>query len=462
MKQFQLLKIIWLSALLLLTVTGRASTGGEESMVNLTLNEGLAGETVHSVMTDHSGGTWIATNSGVNVYNGKQLNTFPLTGDDGQSLVVYDLCETPGWQVYAATDRGLYRIACGSDHAEHVLPEVKSPISLLAVGDTVFIGSEQGLLFFDGHKLHHTDVDVSRQGLDNIVRQYDKGDDGLIWFLSRFDLNSYDPRTGKTHRYKMNLPVEKPVLTQFACLGKQRFAVGTRGNGLFVCDLAAGTAERVEGVGNIVSTVKRSSDGYICVATDGAGAYLLEVGGTGGGLVIKEHFFTDGDALHRLPSNGTYCYYRDQNGVNWFGFVRYGLVHTYYNNGLFKPFSIGGFTTEGMNVRTYCRHDDDMVRGLQNGFYYVNAQTGEHRMFTSADLGGGHIVNSICWHDGRFYIGTFDGGLHVFDAKTRVLSRQAITPMLDDCSIGELKSGPDGRLWIGCGHGLMIVDDGRV
>ena len=464
--------------MLLPMTAARAANIGEESMVNLTLNDGLAGETVHSVMTDHSGRTWIATNSGVNVYNGKRLSTFPMTGDDGQPLVVRDLCETKGWQVYAAADQGLYRIVCGGDHAEHVLPEVKRPISLLAVGDTVFIGSEQGLLFYDGKQLHHTDVDVSRQGLDNIVRQYDRGDDGLIWFLSRFDLNSYNPKTGKTQRHKLNLPVEKPILTQFACLGNQHFAVGTHGSGLFVYDLAAGTAEHVEGVGNTVSTVQRSSDGYVCVATDGAGAYLLEVGDykspptlevspptlevSPPTLEAREHFYTDGDALHRLPSNGTYCYYRDENGVNWFGFVRYGLVCTYYNNGLFKPFASGAFTTEGLNVRTYYRHDDDMVIGLQNGFYYVNVRTGEYRLFTSKDLGGGHIVNTICWHDEHFYIGTFDGGLHVLDAKTRVLSRQTFAPMLDDCSIGDLKSGPDGRLWIGSDHGLMIVDGGQV
>ena len=69
------------------------------------------------------------------------------------------------------------------------------------------------------------------------------------------------------------MPSEKVTLTRFARLADGRFVVGTRGQGLFVCDIQAGTAEHVEGVGNIVSSVQHSSDGCICVATDGAGAY---------------------------------------------------------------------------------------------------------------------------------------------------------------------------------------------
>ena len=447
-------------------MTGHSATIGEETMVSLTITDGLSGETVHCVMTDHSGGTWIGTNSGINVYNGKQLHVFPLTGDGGRLLEVYDLCEVAERFVYAATDSGLYRIACGANHAEHVLPEVRHPRSLLAVGDTLYIGSEQGLLFYDGRQLYHQDVSVSRKGLDNIVRQYDRDGDGLIWFLGRFDVNSYTPRTGKIPRYKLPKPIDKAILTQFACIGKKQFIIGTRGNGLFFCDLTTGRAERIEGVGNLVSTVQRSSDGSFCVATDGAGAYRLVIKGQQAidnyQLEIAEHFHTEGDGRHRLPSNGTYCYYRDQNGVNWFGFVRYGLTHTYHSGDLFKVFSVGNFTTEGMNVRTYCRHGDDVVIGTQNGFYYVHALTGQHRLFAPDELGGGHIVNAVCWWNDHFYIGTFDGGLRVFDPKTLTLSRQTFSPLLNDGSIGDLKAGPDGRLWIGSSHGLMIVGDGQV
>lgn len=81
-------------------------------------------------------------------------------------------------------------------------------------------------------KMKHQDVDVSRHGLDNIVRQFAVCEKGRIWFLGRFDLNSYDPRTEKVTHYQLPAPVSGLILTKFTCLGNGRFAVGTRGNGL--------------------------------------------------------------------------------------------------------------------------------------------------------------------------------------------------------------------------------------
>ena len=444
--------LVWLFA------ATRVCAMEEERITNLNLNDGLAGETVYRVITDHCGYVWMATSGGVNLFNGHHLTTFPILGSQGQRLTVYDLCELADHQLWAATEEGLYFLTMDSNGFEPALPEVEAPISLLAAGDTLYIGSQQGLHFFDGQRLQHLDVDVSRSGLDNIVRQYLQDDDGLIWFLGRFDLNSYDPQTGRVTHHQPSLSDMRMPLSQFAHIGGRRFVVGSRLHGLFLCDLSTGTTERIEGVGNIVTSVQRCADGDLCVACDGTGAFRLD----GQTLAIKEQFHTDGDPAHRLPSNGTYCYYRDANGVNWFGFVRYGLAYTYHSGDLFRVFQVpadggGDFSAEGINVRSFCRHGDDVILGTQSGFYHVNARTGQHHYYSPADLGGGHIVNALAWYDGLFYIGTFDGGLRTFDPQTQTLRHQSLSPLLDEKSVGELKVGPDGRLWIGCSDGLMIV-----
>lgn len=429
---------------------------GSNRIVGLTQSDGLTGETVQCMMTDHNGLTWIATSSGVNVFNGRKLQSFRIEDDKGRYLSVEALCEAGSNGIYAATLQGLYFLPHGTDHFERILPEIQQCSCLLSIGDTLYIGGEQGLMFYDGHRLKHVDISPSRKGLDNIVRQYALGDNGLVWFLSRYDLNSYDPRSGKITPYRLG----QFILTQFAPMGKGLFVIGTRGDGLFTYDIHSGVLQPVSGVGNIVSSVQHAADGSICVATDGAGAYRLEVSGER--IEVRERFNTEGDSSHQLTSNGVYCYYRNPNGVDWFGFVRHGMAYTYFSGDLFRVFGAGDFTTEGMNVRTYCRHGDDAVIGTQNGFYYVSAATGQHRYYSPQDLGGGHIVNTIAWYEGRFYIGTFDGGLLVFDPHTLQVSRQTFSPLLDGVSIGDIKAGPDGRLWIGGTHGLMIVEDGRL
>ncbi len=442
---------------LLLTAMGRASNIGEDAMVGLSIADGLAGETVNRVMTDHSGQVWIATNSGVNLYNGKRLATFLFSDTRNRLVAVHDLCETADKSIYAATDEGLYRLAMGGKAFAKVLPEVLRPICLLAVGDTVYIGGKQGFQMYDGRRLKHIDVGVSRKGYDNIVNQYQKGDDGLIWFVGRYTLNSYDPRNGKiTSISLLDVIPERGGLSQLCKVGR-RFFVGTRNKGLWVYDADTNRAEQVAGVGHLVMSVSLSADGYVCVATDGAGAYLIDPGTR----EIVESYNMEQTGLRRLPANAVYSFYRDANGVNWFGFVRYGLAYASHSGTLFQPYRKGDFTTLGKNVRSFLLRGDECVIGSQSGFWFVTE--GSSRFFSPEEFGG-HIVNSIAWWQGEYYIGTFDGGLRVLDPQTMNLHRLAEVPHLDDAAIGAIKVGPDGRLWIGCSDGLFILEknDGKV
>ena len=431
----------------------------EYPLVCLTQSDGLAGESVNRLITDHSGLTWIATNSGVNTYNGKDMHTLPITGEHGRPLEVSDLCETKSC-IYAATDEGLWYITMETGIFKRILPEIEHPLCLFFKDERLYIGSRQGIHIYDGMHLKHIDVSVGHKGLDNIVRQYVADEEGNLWLLGRKWLGCYNPLTEKLTYHPFPVEMKNCVPTQFASLGHHRFVMGTSGNGLLVLDMQQHSAERVEGISNVVPSVYRSSDGLICVSTNGAGAYLLEQ--RDGQLVVREHFCTEGAAGHKLPANALYSYYRDINGVNWFGFVRYGLAYTYYRGSQFHPFSVGGFTTEGLNVRTYCQHGHHVIIGTQDGFYYVNTLTSGVRFFSSADLGNAHIVNSVAWYDNRFYIGTFDGGLCVFDPETKHLYKQTVTTLLDNVSIGDLKVGPDGRLWVGSNNGVVIIDKDKV
>ena len=431
----------------------------ETSIARLSIADGLTGETVNRFTTDHSGIIWIATNGGVNVYNGKKLHSFPIIGKDRQPLEVYDICEVGSTSIYAATSEGVWQLEFGNGQFERVCPEIQQAVCLMSMGDTLLIGGLQGISIYHAGRLTNVSVGVSHHGLDNIVRQYVKEEDGSVWFLGRYDLNKLDTQTGKVSRYNLHLP-EVSALTQFVSLGNGRFIVGTRGNGLYDCNLQTGTAVPIKGVGKIVMSVQLSPDGYVCVGTDGAGAYQLRV--LHEGLEVVNRFSTEGDSRHLLPSNGIYCYYRDANGVNWFGFVRYGMVYSYHSGNLFKPFQAGDFTSEGINVRTFCFEENHLVIGTQSGFYYVDKQQGLKRYFSPADLGGANIVNTICRYKDCFYIGSFDGGLYRFDPTTMKVEPQQFSPMLENASIGDLKVDSEGRLWIGSSQGLMIIADGQL
>ena len=448
-------RIVLVLTILLMSLAGRTATMDVPPMVekhcpmvNLTLIDGLAGETVHSFMTDHNGLIWIATTGGVNIYDGKHLQTLRIQNDKGYNSEIYDLCETADGTVYAATERGLYRLKLATERFEHILPEVKSPISLFAVGDTLYIGGEQGLQYWDGRRLHRKDVGVSRQGLDNVVRYYQRDAKGRIWFLGRHSLNSYDPKTDQVKTYDLITPMGgKQRLTQFD-ISNGKFYVGTRGGGLYVYEIKTGEARHLDSIGQQVMAVSLSADGYICVATDGTGAYLVDPESE----QVVEHYNI---GVGQLPTNALYSFYRDKNGVNWFGTVRCGLVYEPHNSQLFKVYAPDGFSTLGMNVRSFCIRGSQSVIGLQNGLWFVDADRHIRKYFSSQELGG-NIVNNIVWWQGHYYIGMYDGGVRVLD-QNLTLSHQAFSPLLSKNSVGKIVVGPDSCLWIGCSDGLFII-----
>ncbi len=449
--------ILFVMAALLMSLAGHAVTmdekpvaGTHRPMVNLTLTDGLAGETVRSFMTDHNGLVWIATTGGVNIFDGKHLQTLRIQNEKGYNQEIYDLCETRDGTVYAATERGLYRLLLATDSFEPFLPEVKRPISLMAVGDTVYIGSEQGLQYWDGMELHHQDVGASRQGLDNVVRYYQQDEKGRIWFLGRHNLNRYDHKTGRITSYDLiTLMNGKQALTQFSIVNG-KFFICTRSNGLFVYDSKTGNGHHVDVVGQLVTAVSLSRDGYICVATDGTGAYLVDPKTE----QVVEHYNM---GVGQLPTNAIYSFYRDKHGVNWFGTVRCGLVYKPHNSRLFKVYEPDGMSTLGMNVRSFCIRGSQSVICLQDGLWFIDSERHIRRYFSSEELGG-HIVNNIVWWQGHYYIGMYDGGVRMLDAQGLTLGQQPFSPLLSKCSVGKLVAGPDSCLWIGCSDGLFIIN----
>ena len=434
-----------------------ASQSGENGIVNLTLADGLAGETVHSMMTDHNGYLWIATTGGISVFNGRSLSSIRILNDKGRSLEVMDLSETSDHSIYAATEEGLFCLTVDHDF-ERVLPEVEHPTTLLSVGNTIYIGGEQGMQIYDGHHLKQRDVGASRKGLDNVVRHYAKDMKGNIWFLGRYDLNCYNPQTGQIKRYDLTkITGSNLTLTQFDIVD-EKFFIGTRSNGMYVYVPSTQEIRHIDGIGKIVTSVRKSNDGLITIATDGSGAFLVDAKTE----QVVEKYSMDATGKYKLPTNALYSFYRDDHGINWLGTVRYGLVFTPHNSQLFHPYESDGLNTLGMNVRSFFVQGGQSVIGLQDGLWYVDSERHSRHFFSPEELGG-HIVNSIQWWQGQYLIGMYDGGIRCLDPKTMMVTRQPWTPLLDNTTVGDIKVAPDNSLWIGCSDGLFIINkEGEV
>ncbi len=100
--------------------------------------------------------------------------------------------------------------------------------------------------------------------------------------------------------------------------------------------------------------------------------------------------------------------------------------------------------------------------GSRDGFVCIDEADGRFRSFKSPRLRASIIVSS-CYFNGKYYIGTYGGGMYVLDASTLELHDfdVASEPFLHG-HIFVIRPDNRGNLWIGTSAGLYCFRDGKI
>lgn len=444
-----------LSVILLLCLpVALAETTGGEDLHCLNKENGLSGGTVSRIMIDHTGQVWIATRDGVDRYNGRQIVNFRVPRRGVTGNFTFDIVEGEPGQLFIATREGIFKLGHGERDFHRVYPSIKQGECLLYADGRLYVGNKEGLWVVEGQRVRHVSLGPATLGLENSVRDIIRDTKGNIWFLGRYTLNRYDPATGRvaSHRLTDRLPAH----TAFAHLASVRgkFYIGTKNNGLYVTDGRALRLRPVSGVGNVITQLRVSPKGDLCVSCDGSGAFLIDTQTDR----IKAHFHSTGKGRCRIPTNAVYCYYQDRNGVDWFGFYRYGLAYYYHVTPLFRTYRFGDFTTDGLEVKGFSIRGSEKLISTPQGLYFIDESRRLVHLFTPETLGGGSIFTQMIYYHGLYYVGSYDGGLRTIDPRTLTVRAIPNEPLLATTTVAALTVGPDDRLWVGTGEGIFILD----
>ena len=469
----KILRYYILFVLLFLGVAGiRADIVNEEVFHFVTKENGLSGESVSRIMPDHEGRMWLATSDGVSLYNGKRMVTFKMSRDGQYPNYVYDICEDEQHTIYVATLQGIFEKKKGESAFRLILKDINKGEAICVFQGKLYVGNREGLHIYDGSKTQLVTVGASRMGVENGVRNIVADGQGNIWFLSRYALNCYFPKTGKYRSYVIADKMDKGAALSRLAISQGRFFVGTKNNGLYVCTPQYGSSKKhdvssikgfstqpVPQVGNVITTLQATNGGEITVSCDGMGAFLLDAKTA----QVKEVYNTKGDRKHRLPSDAVYCFTKDKNGVNWFGFYRFGMCYTYYSAPIFRRYTFGDFTTEGLTVRSFYIGDQVKLIGTSEGLYYIDEAHGIVKLISPEQMNDAHIITNIVYFKGLYYIGTYDAGLLVLNPKTFAVSQVPGEPLLTTTTISSFATSRDNHLWIGTGEGIFVLDgEGKV
>ncbi len=446
-------KIFHLLALLLLPLQLLADAYSGETMCNLSKENGLPGETVTQIMTAPDGQVWMATNDGVCRYNGREITAFAMPSKGNVPNFTHDLAFVSGHTVYAATKEGIFKLGRGDNAFHQVYPSIDIAETILAVGDTLFVGNRKGFHILVDGKVRTITVGATPMGIENGVRDIRRGEDKAVWFVSRYGLHRYDMRTGKLKSYDLARQLPPRAALSHLLPVSGHFFIGTKNNGLYIYSVRTGKIAKVSGIGNSIGSLRKAPGNKVAVS--GGGCFLLD-GNTG--KILRQFTRRDKEGNGELLTDAVNSYYRDSNGVDWFGYYLYGLSYAYHSERLFNIYRCGDFTTEGLDVRGFLANGSQKVIGTANDLWFVDEKRGIVRHYTSAQLGNAHAISHIAFFNGNYYVGSFDAGLRRFSATTFDMLPNPPEPLLSAVTIGALAPDGKGNLWIGTSEGLFILD----
>lgn len=454
----------------------------------LTIDDGLSQNTVMSIMQDEQGFIWIATQDGLNRFDGYEFITYTNNLKDPNTLLHNYTTEVLGYdqnRLLVSTIVGLDLFDIKNDTFTHF--RGGSRPNQLVSGDvnglfidssgTIWVGTANGLDKIDSlggavEHFRHSDADpssLSNNSVTTIFEDHEKN----IWIGTKQGLNKYNrqSKTFKTYYYaNTSNALSDNRITAIYEDKKNRLWVGTaQGLNLYQPQLDGFELFQTGALGRGISdtwitAVYQDSRDNLWVGTRNG---LNKITENNGQFVVAGYKKDEGD-LNSLSNNWITVIFEDRSNVLWFGTYFGGLNKFDLHTSKFKTLSYKKNNPQSLSsdiVRAIVKDSEGNVWiGANPGLNKLDRKAGKvTRFFSSTDKGNslyGEIVRSLCFdNDGVLWIGTSDGGLCQYNPKTDRFRRVKHDPQdpysFKGNDVRLLFKDSDGVMWIGTnGEGL--------
>jgi signal transduction histidine kinase/ligand-binding sensor domain-containing protein/CheY-like chemotaxis protein/AraC-like DNA-binding protein len=406
---------------------------GQQKVYNFTnynSKDGLASNTINAVLKDKYGFMWFATEDGLNKFDGQNFNIYRHKEGDPNSL-----------------GRG----------SVMALKEDKNGNLWVGTGDKLSLYN-RGLNNFKNY-------DFNNYGW---VRSLEADHLGNIWVGTYTGLYYFDPKTNKRISYRAN-PTDPNKLNSDIVLcifedSKKRVWVGTT-NGLHLFNKKTGAFKRLlqnpsnpkTVSNNGIRTITEDRQGNLWFGTDEAGIIQLNPK-TGNFSFLKNQ----ANNPNSISNNRVFkiAFDKDQklwigteNGLNIYDPVSQHVTRikraTKNPNSLTN--GIVGFTIRDLYIDNggifwFGTHQNGINKYDSNLAFFNYKQ---HNPLDKTGLSGSSITSFKERPNGEIYVGIFGGGLNVFNPKTEVFRKVAVSNSKGSVAVFSALEMTDNTLWAG-------------
>lgn len=449
---------------------------------HLTIKDGLSNNFVTDIVQDRRGFIWVATESGLNRFDGEEFTTFtmknsPIAGNAVQCLH-YDADRD---QLWIGTKKGLSILDCRTLKFDSIsFPADTHTNNIIDIapakdGGIWIVNHYDNIIHYDpssGHSRIYSPENIS--GLPVSFRSIAEGNGGIVYVgHANEGLSMLDTRTGKIRNYRHNPadPESIPSNDVF-CLRIDHYGnvwVGTT-QGLAMFDPVTDRfirflhdpANPSSPIGDHICDIIEVSDSALWIASDIGGVSILDLRNltfsNPGQLRFLNLVARDGDAS-TVSSPHVRALLQDSYGNIWIGNYSTGLDFVPHTPPGFKTFSNRpGNPLSGKADPTpslYAADDGKLWIGGVNSVMTIEGKTIRVYDISAFIPSVVSHVTAIHPYEGRIILGLYDGGALSLDP----ISGKANRIMPPSAShVNSLCETPDRKLLIGAKDGLYSYD----
>jgi signal transduction histidine kinase/ligand-binding sensor domain-containing protein/DNA-binding response OmpR family regulator len=459
---------------------------------HLTMRDGLSMSTINCILQDSQGYIWLATEAGLNRYDGYTVRQFRRERGNEHGLAsdyVWSIAEDTQGDLWLATDGGgVARWDRRTETFQQFRHDPEQPQSLASDGVRALLIDSKGLIWA-GTKDHGLDVLDPRTGTARHYRHRDSDayslpsdaigalyidHEGRIWVGSDGGLSRYDATADGFVTYG-----EAMSAAQLSDLRVRAIREDHTG-ALWIGTVSGGLA-RLDQNGNTMTVFRHDASNPRSLSHDHVWAVLEDDAqrlwiATADGLDLLDRssasfvrYGHDADNPQSLRDADAMSLYQDRGGVLWVGTREGGASHWnprswllgHYFSDAFRGAQIESFAEDGAGKV--------WVGTIGAGLIEIDTPTGRERRY-GADKSGGspplsddRVMALLNDHQGSLWIGTMSGGLDRLDLASgrlrvyRSIVGDATTLPAD--GVMSLYEDRLGTLWVGTFRGGLASID---
>ncbi|NKF49730.1 PAS domain-containing protein [Shewanella sp. WXL01] len=404
----------------------------------LAAEHGLSMNTVNDLVTDQSGYLWVATQAGLNRYNGAEIKVYLKNGNSGPSANhISHLYYSKSGQLWLSTlSDGINRYDHKNDAFEHFKDVTDLPqTGIQAISEdnegNIWFGSDQGIFIFDPKSLNVTGqykLNQANLSGENISHIY-FDDLKRVWVAHENGLQLFDSHAKRFHGFQhpaLNQPIH--AITQGE---DHRLWVANEQDALICVSLLADQYSNplvelkqdmlpASLTGFAISDLQQDRQNNLWIAFANAGLGWLSQDRS-----EFKHLKYEPGNITSLRSTAMTKLWLDEENQLWIGSKGDGLSKTYLNGLVFNTINQYSFDNHNLldtDIRSIYRDSSNQLWiGTAQGLYLADESADKQIIgfsrFEHPDFNPYSFISFIKQDaEGTYWIGTRGEGLYLYDS----------------------------------------------